>query len=1465
LARANRYQEIVDKVDLDFVWRSVAAGFAASAIQANLAIAAKCAALFNDWPSVVRCIELSRAAESYEDERLETMLVDFADVAMELLGAQTFASRLLFDGNITVPARAGLQLCSKVDANGVPAPWEEYLDSFGRESKNDNTSYGEVSDREVSLAVLRGGLRVKTSTDANSIDIEHLARYLNAAKLQPSRVIEIALNTLGVKETRNLISYLSEPGLYALALAEHLMNSENTEEQMIAAQLVASTINAKECAGEAYRILRFEISADIFEPTDLVEARDHLFKLTRGVQEPQVQYHPVPILQWVDVCTVAARRDQFGLVTAEALIQGEGWYRCWLRFVIALCRAEIQEPSQQATDVLEGLRLLLNDLGPFAGNPRACDLYQVHPIIISTIKRAISLVSDELWTEATQILLQVSDETSTTIKGEMSGPLPRDILLDLIVSTSNSNRYEINNKIISTILKEDTTRRYYSDIAGFYLVAARLALMSNEKKGAQQHWESACKLLVAYGWRKDPTIYELLDPLDDLISVGKEEVQERLEVLQPLCKRVLLHTDGSGTRGARAQWWTLLADADPLSLAGLITPALLDHCNEPMEELEKARIELWCSQYKSADPFIAGVCRLTLKGGLQSVDADALDRLTLSQAPAQEISNLLRLLVARADEHPMNYSSSDNTELLEADSRLIEKINQVASSQALPLVLPLTLQNVNDRKNHINQILDTYLKDMAQGLNIVDFDVGVRGLSRAIDLWRMRPYNVTHVQWDPERFTNVIGYRLLELLQNERISEAELAIRKLADELIYLNSENNLLKGIAEGLVKHGFSAQAVLAYTLHWTSTRGRGGWMNFGGATNLSSLHDAIRLDAKTALEVLSDEIYKAILRRFGTSGISQALILAFGTLEWGNAILWPNGQTTAKIAFSAWDKAAQVIETRLPRTSETDDPDLPYYRTQRPTSAFSQADIALVLAILGGIGHPSREQKRRSLLAIQAIARIHPKMVCEALGIAFQHIKDPANTAWLLASIQEMDTNDIMVKCCHDHLTRLTKSQHLIVRTLSRQWLNKVEAIPEPPPLCDPIPELLNHANSDPIRISDHEAFRNDTNSELPPDTDVRRKVKSLLYSAAKARINLSEELVPRLRFAATEELVRIINGEDYKQRLSSQLESLCSRAEFRWPDAFIAPYEATEEVLQRLGGMARMACAQEGEIIQDPIEWEGKLAKVLMGKPQLLLAFESTRVPRPNYPLPPRHYDPIWRELESKALGNSTISGILAAVKEDHYLAGTTFLEPLSSIPVCTDPRYNGWRVIAVYETSVSSPNEMSWPVKDLKIVDRFATIEQRQVGDPNGLTMPPFGKGDFDSWTITSTLGRLPRLTRTGPLICIDSSSIHATDGGKGLGYASYPLNLSFDLVNILDLKPGKQLFELDGQDDRVAVVSRNWRACYVVSDYEMDWPILCGTDILIRPDLLDRISQMFGSSIVWREYIKGDIELIEQR
>ncbi|MBN1960113.1 MAG: ATP-binding protein [Deltaproteobacteria bacterium] len=612
--------EVLRIVDETFVSKAIQNGFFAGAIKANLAVAVYCAARIKDWPSVVRCVELARAAETYENERLDN-LIEYADVPIALLGSNIFAERLLFDDQPTVPPRAGLLLCAAIDAAGATAPWPEYLEAFTKVAVNDNTSYGADSDRQVAIAKLRGKLRTTTKPDWTKY-----ANWITQNALVSQLVFNAVRDTHGILGVRQLAEALNDANFW-LIYAEHMAIAEDSESRVEAQQIARRALSADVAPGTVHRFIALGLKSCDIRTGRITNNRDEFFTLTSQIQQSRGNNSPENVCTWLDGCAIAAHAAPDLLQEVASRIRSPGWYPCWLRFAVALCSAEAAK-SNQSKAALQALKLLTEERGPFVGDPRACDLYQLHGIIADTLYRATKLIDDAEWPAAIETLRRVSSQISFTLSGELGGPVPADLLLAIAVDGTTPTRHAVTKEVIDWFQSEQIPGNYYSDIVNFHLAASRYALSCNDPALACENWHRAAKLLSAYGGHKDITIYELLYSVETLIDLNIPQTRQRLQFLQPLCKRVVRHTDKDETRAAPGHWWKLLAAADPNAAAKTIATKLLSDCNQPDDLLETARYELWQAHFQLADPMVAGALRLTLDTGLSKYDYEALNRLT---------------------------------------------------------------------------------------------------------------------------------------------------------------------------------------------------------------------------------------------------------------------------------------------------------------------------------------------------------------------------------------------------------------------------------------------------------------------------------------------------------------------------------------------------------------------------------------------------------------------------------------------------------------------------------------------------------------------------------------------------------------------------------------------------------------------------------------------------------------------
>ncbi len=1462
LAEANYNQKVVDTVGRDFVVQSIAAGFPASAIIENLARAVGSASSIGDWPAVARYVEMSRSADAYQDERFESAMVGFVDVIGSLLGADTLAERLLHDGRPVMAARAGLQMCAALDALGTVPPWREYMNAFLKECEHDITSYGEASDREVNIAFLRGRLRLaslrhgttssshafaqaRTDGDDDSdlyapVDWEKLAKRLDEDNLPAAKVVKAILDTFGSSAVVELIGKLANPGIFCLTLAEEIAAGTVPDSDGDALYWASQAVENGVPSGCISRLLVLGIDVGEIDSQPIEKEREHLLDLTRKVQDHLMYRDTGQLAEWIDRCTVAARKDRIGLAAAEALLEGPGWYTCWLRFTIALVIAETASADEQSRHGLEALRILSEVQDPFQGEPRACDLYRIHGVINVTIRRAVSLLDDQAWGEALVILNGVSVAISTTLFGEMGGPISRDSLLYLAVETATPTRWTAAQKLVDNEINNGGAGRYYSDLAEYRLIAARLALNAEERTEAQRHWADACRLLIAYGWHKDSTIYELLDPLPELIAVDPARGRAAVAKVQPLCERVPQHTDGKETRHTRSRWWKLLAVADPCALSGLIQPRLLSSCNNPNYLLHGARSDLWRAWHHRADPVVAGALRLTLEEPLDQNDLTALELLVdiCDGTGNDHPSRLMVALLARIDERPFKYGFSNSDELLAQDQVRVDALNAIAKRAGVPRIAPLPTSaieadDLNTSSNSHQKLRSVaHLPDRFATM----FPPGAVGIAQAIRAWRSRRYDETRPDWSVERFANILGYRLIELMEAGRENDAESILRLIVDAGGY-DDRSELLKAFAEGFERHGQKRLATVAYSLTWT--RGRGGWMTFGGETEIESLRLATQLDRALALRTIAEEVEQLITRGL-TLDITQALIYGFtkGGLGASNSI-----------AFEIWDEAFAVIADRAPRVAAADDPDDVYESPVPDSGTDLPGDIntAFAVAALAGLAHPGREQKRRSLVATQVLIEERTSAVTAALEHALLSLSDPATLTWLLRVIELAGEKTAqIVSELRSALTELAGRPHLTVRALARRLLSDEEI-----PLAhsaEPDSELLEGGS---------------TGFLFPAGVEVGQKdatrTDNLIDGVAGVRLSRAEPILPGLREAVRTRVDTAQNDEKHKQRIQAQCDAYADSSRKCWPDVFLASIESVEGAVQRSAAGVRAARLLNGKLTADPIELEESLAQALLDDPELPLALERTRQPRPEIPPPPLRGDPLWRALRARSEdGNIDETGVEAAWQKGSELLGTVAISGTDVVPGLIGGPYDGWRLMATVERRVIP--QSGWENKEDDIAQRFRVIELCMRGDRQALNLPPVARGDLRTWSSSHVPDlSLSESIQSQPVVAYDSAVSAAGDGHLGLGIQRNLFIPTSWLLDALRLKQGTY-FVLDN-DDGPAVALITWRTEYETSNCYLARPRLYGAGLVVRSDAFESLIHAAQGELIFRDFLAGNLSL----
>ena len=1459
LARAGRHIEVTEFIDADFLMNSVAAGFSASAILSNLSAAVGSAAQVNAWPVVVRCIELARGAATFEYERLDTVMVDFADIPIAVIGGEEFARRLLFRGQPVVPARTGLQICAALDERGIPAPWEPFIEAFIKEDANDGTSYGHDSDAKVYAAILQGQLRIlgdrhltsSESTDSHSDNrapgwlgtpesLKSLVKYIDGSGLPADKVARAVVNTQGPAAALEIALRLKEPASFALAAACYLSKFGRGDPTLFEGFLDLA-LRSDRTPGCARTLLDLGAPIAAMLSGQQRERRGFLLQLTEEVQHP-IDYDAA-LDKWLDHCVLAALDDPIGLAAAEAAIKDDFWYRNWLRFTIHVARAEVAEEQRRSDMALSAIRLLNLKTDPFAGKPRACDLFRVWKQICATIGRAVQLLDDEAWHEALNILSAMSGAISTTIDGELGGPFAADDLLHLAVETGTSpERRAAAADLIRSTIDRNGAGRFYTDLAMFRLIAARLALRVGDLDETTCQWVAACQMLSGYGYRKDRTIYEILDPLTELIKADPRRGRDKVADVQPLAYRVPAHTDGRETRHARSAWWRLLSLADPVALAYLAAPAMVARCNLPSALHETAREHLWRSWQLEVDPVLASLLRITLDLPLDPGDPAGLERL-LEEATRHR--GLETQVVSLAEERQSRYSDSSGDERLDSDATRVHEINVVADQWNAPHISPWSSFEASETTTlspRQNGSISTNPR-VNGATTPTSFPLGMPGIAHAVRAWRRRSYVTTAAMEDLAKFGNVIGYRLVDLIQEGRPADAYFSLRSVA-EADQSSINQDLLLVLAEGLERNGHTNLAATSHAFRWTRSRGSGGWLTFGGETGIDSLRRALDLDRDATLAVIAEETQRVVTA--GNLGVTQAIIFAFALTE----MPAPEGAVTLDVAFQCWDEAAIIIDARAPRVHPSDDPVEPYAPPHSDNGApyLGDLELAFALAVVAGVSNPGREQKRRSMLAVRMLLDYAPEVAGQALQQLLPMLGDPATVVWILRLVESSKCRASITANCGPALMALAVSDYLAVRSLARR-LASVGAGPDLP-ATPPHESLLDRG-----RIVDALWLPAGQREETIASND--DELAEILQRIAGTRIARSEAILPRFREAVLRRLRQAVDDEQFSKRLRKQADALGKPDD--WPDAYLASEEAIEATLQRIAAGGRLAMLANGEGVLGE-QWENQLAEAIMDDPLEPLRLEAARHPRPPIPVPPGQDSPESIALREHLSGSKDASALdHAYAPEGTELVVGTKIHTSADCATITGGCYDGWRVIGSEERrAITSTGD-----RDPRyFVQRFLGLELREPGVQNALESPPLSSTDSGLWMLRLPSDAIASPTASAwPVVGYDRQMTRYGDAAHGLGVPERIMVPTGWLRALWRLEPVAPY--LLGDDQGAAVALIIWRTEYQRSAYHLPWPKLRGSALVVRPDLLHQLKSMYGMRLTLRDFIAGPATMID--
>lgn len=971
LRRAGRSTDVLDHVGTTFVSQSVSHAHPAEAIQRNLALAAEVAARSQNWPFLVRCSELRRMLSTCFDDGNNSWH-EFWETYAQLHGAEVLAERLLFDGKPTQDRDDGLRACQLVDDLGATAPWREYL---GLSDENKDPGYDGGFDDErflstddlVVLAIIHG--RIRTGKEVRVLHRVYRNLCGASSDVKPMFVRELAkrLARLGYERyllklaTRGDSLYPSKVVLRAdfstslrLGVADELLRRGEIAASKEAAALAMSTARTP-----ASIMACLERGAP--PQSDPMITLDPA-SIPIGVNGDHIQ-NATAVRYWIASLRLSVVRSPgTAVLDAErARVGGAGWYRCWLRYVIALAEAEAASFAGLQYDIDLVFSALAEDVRPFVGKPRSCDVYALHYVIKESLARGLSSIRTRPELEhAIAKILEVSRGTGTRIDKEDGGPVPIGNVIDILMPYASHPEFgeTIRSAIATLVSDADDMGTYYATHATYTMHLTKVLYAASWIDEARECWAKIGKYLTGYGWRKDITLFDIIDSAPTIAQVSQNEAIKALFDLQPLIAAVLRHTDGRSTNRTPNAWLRSLLEVAPTTAIELLARSILESGGqEDWVTLEGIKDTLRHLLEKS-DSLLLDAVWETIPLKLEYDNAgpyEAKDRLDPLRLLFVSYPKIARERIYRLAAEVTNNERRRNKEAA-------EMVAAVAVENGLSMrctISEATERGLGRDIYSLPALLATRhpIPIFDENDSYVELLSGIRKISSA--------------EGDKETLANCamhyLSYRLPEMVAQGDEASARRIIRFLARQLdIPYSLKRHPLLDLAVSLDNAGCTILAAIAHTLAYTSSRGGGGWLNLGDDTHSSALHRAIELNRDLALQTIADEIgYRLRYMDYG-AGISRHLIERIA--EWDEPA----------VAMRAWREAFDVIAQRLPLGHSHNW--LAYLDPENHCDW--ELDEGMVVLLLIRLGDSRLSRKVRALSGLLKALRLRPETLPTAL---------------------------------------------------------------------------------------------------------------------------------------------------------------------------------------------------------------------------------------------------------------------------------------------------------------------------------------------------------------------------------------------------------------------------------------------------------------------------------------------------
>ncbi|MGI8583156.1 MAG: hypothetical protein ACR2KX_13215 [Chitinophagaceae bacterium] len=282
--------------------------------------------------------------------------------------------------------------------------------------------------------------------------------------------------------------------------------------------------------------------------------------------------------------------------------KGKNWFYNWLIYYLKVTLLKTAE-SPTYRQIKEAFDYLQYTTEPFLGKPRTCDLHLVHYLIYKSFQEGLQLInSKEEWNEIIDLLIKVSNGTTSTLQKSPGGPLTTYALFKLLSEFACENNLGYINHVFEDLTKEKEEYHLHHDIAEYNFRLASLFSAANDKGKAETHFRKAVEYALAYTMRKDATLDDVVEGVEFFAAINSVAALEDLKRIRVLADSVTDHTDGKGTQHYPVIWFEKFLKID-FHKATMFLLSELSNCRYDWRA-EKSLADLLCVANGKIDPVV---------------------------------------------------------------------------------------------------------------------------------------------------------------------------------------------------------------------------------------------------------------------------------------------------------------------------------------------------------------------------------------------------------------------------------------------------------------------------------------------------------------------------------------------------------------------------------------------------------------------------------------------------------------------------------------------------------------------------------------------------------------------------------------------------------------------------------------------------------------------------------------------